>query len=489
MSDNYLFQQGGPGLYHLRQCAEKHKPLLHGVGLNIAGSTALDLNYLSELKKLSDELSPVLVSDHLCFTRNETRNSYDLLPFPYTKKTLAYVAERVQRVQDFLKRQISIENVSSYIRFLESDRTEFDFLSELCDVTGCGILLDVNNLFVCATNHHLCPETELQKLSPTAVTQFHVAGHTAYDSYLHDTHDKPVSQSVWQLLHLALSRFGMHPVILERDDDVTSFDDCVNELTSGLLQTTQFTSEVLVNTYFSNRPQDASVPVENLQSLFLEIIQAPPHLDVETLLNQNIDFKTHVEVSSLERLNAYRHGYYGRVVSVLASTIFEPAARVIGQNVLEEKLADFFTKNPAGDSQLVEAASAISKYYAESEKSLAELFEMCLLRWKVLIGPDPVPLSQSNNLELIFLQTAAKFKQKNKNNQSVLLFKSAPYALESLLVPQSLVAFVKHLQTGHSVAKSLEYCEKTCEDLPNNSELSEFIATVASKNGFQNSVR
>jgi uncharacterized protein (UPF0276 family) len=219
MSDNYLFHRGGPALHHLRAIAESGRMLLHGIGLNVAGHAPLDREYLTALRDLAAWTKPLVVSDHLCFTKSRSRSSFDLLPIPYGEEMLAHVAARVDQAQEILGRQLSLENVSSYVRFAASTLTETEFLAELCRRTGCGVLLDVNNAYVSAHNHGGDPWDAITTLAPGQVTQYHFAGHSVEDGYLLDTHDKPVRDEVFLLLERAYARFGPRPFVLERDDE------------------------------------------------------------------------------------------------------------------------------------------------------------------------------------------------------------------------------------------------------------------------------
>lgn len=234
LADTYLFQEGGPGLWHLNRIAARTQTLLHSVGLNLGGTQVLDLEYLKELGRLVELLNPLVVSDHLCFTRVPFRSSFDLLPIPLNEVTLAHVANRVDCVQEILGVRLSIENVSSYLNFKASDLTEAEFLYALCERTGCGLLLDLNNLYVTSFNQGLNPEVELQKCNPAHVTQFHIAGHSSTaNGLLHDTHDAPVCEAVWTLLTQALQHMGARPVILERDDPHCDFQELCDELAAG----------------------------------------------------------------------------------------------------------------------------------------------------------------------------------------------------------------------------------------------------------------
>jgi uncharacterized protein (UPF0276 family) len=233
MADNYMYLNGGPGLYHMRRITERTQTVVHGVGLNLASAFGLNKDYCYLLKNLCDSIQPKVVSDHLCFSANPTHNSFDLLPIPFTSVTLNLLCENVNIIQDILKRQFSIENISSYISYNESTYSEIEFINEICKRTGCGVLLDVNNIYVSAFNHGYDHMKEIEKINPNYVNQYHIAGHSKMDDYLFDTHDSLVCDPVWDLMKWALKNIGSRPVIIERDDDIAPFHEIIYEINYG----------------------------------------------------------------------------------------------------------------------------------------------------------------------------------------------------------------------------------------------------------------
>src|SRR5262249_25401926 len=173
---------------------------------------------------LTDRIEPALVTDHLCWTAVDGRQLYDLLPVPYTEEVLAHVVRRVGDVQERLGRRILLENPSSYVRFRHSTMTEWDFLAALAEQADCGILLDVNNVYVSAYNHGFDPIDYLDAIPAGRVGQMHLAGFTDRGSYLFDTHSAPVSEPVWQLYADAVRRFGAVSTLVEWDANIPSFD-------------------------------------------------------------------------------------------------------------------------------------------------------------------------------------------------------------------------------------------------------------------------
>lgn len=223
LSENYMQTEGRPLLY-LDRVAERYPIVMHGVSLSIGSTDPIDFEYLKELKALRDRTRAVWVSDHLCWTGVAGKNTHDLLPLPYTEDVLRHVAERVRIVQDVLEAPIALENPSTYLEFAGSTLTEWDFLSSLAKEANCGLLLDVNNVFVSAHNHGFDPHEYLAAIPYERVVQFHVAGHSRQGAHIIDTHIGPVIDPVWRLLSDAYERAGGAPVLLEWDAEIPSFE-------------------------------------------------------------------------------------------------------------------------------------------------------------------------------------------------------------------------------------------------------------------------
>lgn len=232
VSENYMVDGGRP-LAMLDRIRERWPLAMHGVSLDIGGSDPLDRKYLRALARLARRVRPALVSDHLCWTRHAGVQLHDLLPLPCNDDTLRHVAARVRQVQDALGTQLVLENVSSYLRFANSTMDEAELLSALVVETGCGLLLDVNNVYVNARNHGIDAIQYLDGLPRHAVKQLHLAGHSEDalgSGLLIDTHDAPVCAEVWDLYAHALARFGAVPSMIERDDDIPPLAGMLAEL-------------------------------------------------------------------------------------------------------------------------------------------------------------------------------------------------------------------------------------------------------------------
>jgi len=228
ISENFMIAGGRP-LQILEKARELAPVVLHGVSLNIGGTDPLRKDYLSELESLIRRFTPAWVSDHLCWGAIGGRYAHDLLPLPYTEEAVRHVASRIRHVQDRLGRRILIENVSSYITYSISSMPEWVFLSAIADEADCGILLDVNNIYVSAVNHGFSPLEYLSGVSADRVGQIHLAGHSSQGDLLIDTHDHPVPTPVWQLYREAVRRFGAVSTLVEWDDQIPSFDELIAE--------------------------------------------------------------------------------------------------------------------------------------------------------------------------------------------------------------------------------------------------------------------
>ena len=229
ISENYMVPGGQP-LRILDRIRARYPVVMHGVSLSIASTAPPDYDYLRGLRDLAHRVEPKWISDHLCWTGVHGKNLHDLLPIPYTRESLDHVCSRIQLVQDFLKRPLTLENVSTYLQFAGSEMTEWEFLSELTKRTGCWLLFDVNNVYVSAFNHGYDPLTFLAGIPVDRVVQFHMAGHTHMGTHIIDTHDHPVCDDVWDLYVAALKRFGAVSTIIERDDDIPPLAELMPEV-------------------------------------------------------------------------------------------------------------------------------------------------------------------------------------------------------------------------------------------------------------------
>jgi len=227
-SENY-YAGGGTALAALDRIRVDYPLSLHGVGMSLGSTDPIDATHLGKLRRLIDRCEPQLVSEHLCWSGAGGRHLNDLLPLPYTEEALAHVCRRIAQVQDFLGRELAVENVSSYLAFADATIPEWEFVAAVARRTGCKLLVDVNNIYVNATNHGFDADTYLAAMPVEAIAEIHLAGFEDIGSCLIDTHGAPVAPDVWSLYARAIDRYGPRPTLIEWDVDIPPLDTLLAE--------------------------------------------------------------------------------------------------------------------------------------------------------------------------------------------------------------------------------------------------------------------
>jgi uncharacterized protein (UPF0276 family) len=227
-SENY-FVDGGPALAALGALRADYAISLHGVGLSLGSADALDTAHLKQLKRLIERIEPAAISEHLCWGRIDGRHLNDLLPLPFTEEALRLCCERVNAVQDMLGSRLLVENISAYVRFETDAMAEWDFVAAVVSRTGCGLLFDVNNVYVNAVNHGFDPRAYLDAMPGAAIEEIHLAGFDAGGPCLIDTHSARVAPPVWSLYRAAIERFGAKPTLIEWDADLPALEVLLDE--------------------------------------------------------------------------------------------------------------------------------------------------------------------------------------------------------------------------------------------------------------------
>lgn len=258
ISENYMDSRGRPQKV-LSEIAERYPIVMHGVSLSIGSTDELNHDYLNKLKKLADKTNAHWISDHVCWTGVAGRNSHDLLPIPYTEETLQHLVNRIKIVQEVLERPLVLENPSSYVEFASSTMSEPEFLCRMTTEANCGLLLDVNNVYVSSVNHGFDAKEYIKSIPAERVVQIHLAGHTNLGTHIIDTHDGKVIQKVWELYQLAHARTGGVSTLLEWDAKIPDFPAVHAEV----LKAKQFMHNHLDQFDFA---PDAEEPVELLSS-------------------------------------------------------------------------------------------------------------------------------------------------------------------------------------------------------------------------------
>lgn len=227
-SENF-FCAGGAPLAWLERFRADYALSLHGVGLSLGSIDPLDAEHLRKLRALVDRFEPALVSEHLCWSSVGRRHANDLLPLPFTREALDHVVARIGQAQDYLGRRILVENVSSYLAFDASTFPEWEFVAAVARLSGCALLLDVNNIYVNAANHRFDAHAYLDAIDPHSVGEFHLAGFEIADGRLVDTHGCRVADGVWSLYAAAVERIGERPTLVEWDCDIPALDVLLEE--------------------------------------------------------------------------------------------------------------------------------------------------------------------------------------------------------------------------------------------------------------------
>ena len=221
-SENFF--DDGPGMEVLERLRTDYPISLHGVGLSLGSADRLDVAHLARLRRLAERIAPQLMSEHLCWGAIGERHLNDLLPMPYSSAALTLICERIDAAQNALGRTLLIENVSSYLRWQQEEYSEWDFIASMAQRTGCGLLVDVNNIYVSAINHGFDAHTYLAVLPAASVGELHLAGHESQQGCLIDTHSRPVCEEVWDLYREALRLYGARPTLIEWDNDIPALE-------------------------------------------------------------------------------------------------------------------------------------------------------------------------------------------------------------------------------------------------------------------------
>ncbi|MEQ6123031.1 DUF692 domain-containing protein [Pseudotenacibaculum sp. MALMAid0570] len=223
ISENFMDSHGRPR-HILKQIAERYPVVMHGVSMSIGSTDPLNFKYLKSLKTLADEVQPAWISDHLCWTGVLTTNSHDLLPLPLNVESLQHVCNRIKQIQDYLERPLIVENPSTYASFKNSDIPEWEFLRLMTEETGCGLLLDVNNVYVSSFNNDFDPVEYIQGIPHDKIVQMHLAGHQNMGNYIIDTHDREVTNQVWELFQMTYQLAPEAAILLEWDGNIPPFE-------------------------------------------------------------------------------------------------------------------------------------------------------------------------------------------------------------------------------------------------------------------------
>ncbi|MBI3315474.1 MAG: DUF692 family protein, partial [Candidatus Omnitrophica bacterium] len=339
VSENYM-DSGGRPVQVLEKIRERYPVALHGTALSIGSSDPLNLKYLERLKRLADRVSPFLVTDHLCWSSVNGEALHDLLPIPFTEEAVKHTVRRVRQVQDLLGRNIALENVSTYVTYRHSAMTEWEFIREVARRSGCGILLDLNNIYVNAVNHDFNPYDYLEGIPEGLVAQFHLAGHTDMGDFLFDTHSQPIIQKVWKLYERALELWGPVSTLIEWDEHIPKFPVLLAEAEKAKKIAARFKSRktsqtratmVAIREKSEHGPQKTP-GLRKVQQIFGARIAAHRPGSKEPL---GAFLNPQHGVPPEERLSVYANGFTARLEEALSET-YEGVRALLGADRFSE---------------------------------------------------------------------------------------------------------------------------------------------------------
>lgn len=402
-SENYMTTGGRP-LWVLEQVRRDYPVALHGVSLSIGSVDPLNREYLHRLRALVGRIEPAMVSDHLCWASVERKNLHDLLPLPFTEEALDHIVRRVDEVQTFLGRRILLENTSSYVTFQHSVMPEWQFLSEVARRSGCGILLDINNVYVNAVNHGFDPRDFVRGVPADAVGYCHLAGHTNMGSWLFDTHSKLVIEPVWALYKEALDLWGKKSTLVEWDEDIPAWDELAAEADRARIIYAAAPESGRRDVVLNGSPRSIAVSgasgVSGTSGSSLADVQRWMRRRIYPELNEGgsdrpsmagatagaVDVKLNPQGGEPgeARLEVYAGGYTARIAESLKE-VYEAVRHVLGEGVFTRVAQDFAETRPSRhyDLGLAGRDFAVFLKNAKITEKLPFLPDLAFLEWRV----------------------------------------------------------------------------------------------------------
>ncbi len=385
VTENFM-DTGGKPLQVLTDIRQHYPVALHGVSLSIGTTDPLDQTYLKKLKELVQRIEPFVVSDHLCWTGVGGDSLHDLLPLPFTEEAIRHVVERVEKVQSFLDRKILLENVSTYVTYKHSVIAEWEFLVEVSRRSGCGILLDLNNIYVNSVNHQFDPMDYLKAVPGEWVGQFHLAGHTDKGGYLFDTHSASVIENVWKIYQQALDLYGPVSTLIEWDEAIPDFDKLNQEVEKARLfyqkcksiSPTKTAHKIKEGLFFSASLQKSPSLRETQLGIRDRILSHRKAMASGAWLNPQGG------VSGDERMDVYADGYVARMMEALAE-VYETVHHLLGQDAFVELTEAYMHAHPSRSYNLNFIGDHMADFIRTTPfiQKLPFLSDLAVLEWNV----------------------------------------------------------------------------------------------------------
>jgi len=391
ISENYM-DTGGRPLQILEQVRHRYPIALHGTALSIGSMDPLSQNYLERLRKLVDRIDPFIVSDHLCWSGIDGEVLHDLLPLPFTEEAVQHVVKRVNQVQEFLGRKILLENVSTYVTYKHSVMPEWEFLTEVAKRSGCGILLDVNNIYVNAVNHKFDPREYLKNIPAEFVGQIHLAGHTDMGSFLFDTHSAPIIDSVWELYREALNLLGPVSTLIEWDENIPPFEHLLEEVEKAKTIYQQFVGKPLkveetktVRDITRSKHNKTTVSLLDVQEwMKLRVQFQEENKELPAAISTRGFLNPQGGVAGEERMSVYANGYPARIQESLKE-VYEAVYHVLGDGRFSELCRAYVHQYPSHNYNLNFVGRYLPGFLQGSlfSKAFPFLVDLAKLEWLI----------------------------------------------------------------------------------------------------------
>lgn len=395
ISDNY-FLAGGKPLHVLDTLRRDYPMAMHGVAMSIGASAGLDMAYLQQVKALAQRIEPLWVSDHLCWIGTQEQHLHDLFPLPYTDESARHVVAQIRAAQDFLGRRLVIENVSSYIDYRQSACSEWQFLNYVAQEADCLLLVDVNNIYVSSVNHGFNAMDYLQGLPAQRVQQIHLAGHQDNGDHIIDTHDRPVSQAVWDVYAQAYVLFPNVSAMIERDAQIPALQVLLAELNTARSIAAQSTlaTQYQAPTWVASPDQAVQTLLEkSAVSLALSATQTALAAYVLGTSESAQELVKPAALAPPERgLCIYRNAYQARLAEVLADT-FSKTYLFMGSGTFDADAGAYAVAHPPTTRSLNRYGATFPTYLHQRYPNNPELLELALLEWQLrcCFDGDDVP--------------------------------------------------------------------------------------------------
>lgn len=383
ITENYLYFDGSPKSF-LHKIRENYPLVFHGVSLSIGSLEPIRTDYLKQLKKMIGEFQPLWISDHLCWTFNGQENSHDLLPVPFTNESLKRIISKTQQVQDFLGQKIYLENPSAYVDFKNNDYSEEDFISELCKKSGCGLLLDLNNLVVNQYNLGYNPINYLNTIKQCDIKQIHLAGHTVKEQVRIDTHDSDISLEVLDLLPVAKHFWPEASPMIEWDDKIPPIDYLLSlrEKIENQWKAADLT-DVIKSTPSKSEKAEMPLTDEKIHDSFWNLLKTKDYVTDLKVQQVNI-LKNDVPTPAHIGMNVYSSAYYNRMIEVLEK-IF-PALKIALNELFSDVMLEYLDSHPSTNHSIDFIGNNLAKFIQEHNFSYS-------------LGADQLIISDIANFE------------------------------------------------------------------------------------------